>query len=235
MPRKARILVSNYPHHIVQRGHNRKAVFITDDDYRYYLENLKEWKNKLGVKLYAWCLMTNHVHIIVEPGDDASTVSELMKRVAGRQTAYVNKQENRSGSLWEGRYKASPIQRDNYLLACCRYVEMNPVRANMVTGPRQYRWSSYRERVDLIKSSMLDFDLTYLGMAFNKLQRIERYKRYIQKGASDKEVALLMNAWSRNQLTGNACFVDEIEKLAGYRIENRGRGNPRGKSLKLFK
>ena len=115
MPRKARILVSNYPHHIVQRGHNRKVVFLADEDYQFYLENLKEWKIKLGIKLYAWCLMTNHIHLIVEQGDDASTVSELMKRLAGRQAAFVNKQEERSGALWEGRFKASPIQRDNYL------------------------------------------------------------------------------------------------------------------------
>ena len=111
-------------------------MFLANEDYQFYLENLKEWKMKLGVKLYSWCLMTNHVHLIVEPGDDAGTVSELMKRLAGRQAAVVNKQEGRSGALWEGRFKASPIQRDNYLLACCRYVEMNPVRASMVVGPR---------------------------------------------------------------------------------------------------
>lgn len=148
MPRKARILIPNYPHHIVQRGHNRNVVFVADEDYQFYLGNLKEWKTKLGIKLYAWCLMTNHIHLIVEPGEDTSSVSELMKRLAGRQTAYVNKLEKRTGSLWEGRFKASPIQRDNYLLACCRYVEINPVRANMVSGPRQYKWSSYRERVN---------------------------------------------------------------------------------------
>ena len=85
--------------------------------------------------------------MILEPGDDASTVSELMKRLAGRQAAFVSKQEARRGALWEGRFKASPIQRDNYLLACCRYIEMNPVRANMVVGPRQYRWSSYESEL----------------------------------------------------------------------------------------
>ncbi len=78
MPRKARILVPNYPHHIVQRGHNRKVVFL-DEDHQFYLENLKEWTVTLGIKIYAWCLMTNHIHLIVEPGDDAVTVSELMK------------------------------------------------------------------------------------------------------------------------------------------------------------
>ncbi|MCK4704282.1 MAG: transposase [Gammaproteobacteria bacterium] len=227
MPRKARILVANYPHHIVQRGHNRNVVFVSDEDYLFYLDNLKEWKVKLGVQLYAWCLMTNHIHLIVEPGDDASSVSELMKRIAGRQTAFVNKQENRTGSLWEGRFKASPIQRDNYLLACCRYVEMNPVRANMVSGPRQYKWSSYRERLGLSASNMLDFDSSYLNLAEDEETRVERYTRYLKQGASDKELALLRSACSRNQLTGNERFVDEIELRIGYRIAHRGRGNPR--------
>ena len=224
MPRKARVLVPNYPHHIVQRGHNRKAVFVADEDYRFYLDNLKEWKINLGIKLYAWCLMTNHIHLIVEPGEDERSISELMKRLAGRQTAYVNKQERRSGSLWEGRFKASPIQRDNYLLACCRYVEMNPVRANMVAGPRQYKWSSYCERVGLVESTNLDFDPSYLNLAADEITRIERYKAYLKQGASDKELALLRSACARNQLTGNDHFVDEIELRMGFRIEHRGRG-----------
>ena len=227
MPRKARILVPNYPHHIVQRGHNCNAVFLADEDYRFYLENLKEWKTNLGLKLYAWCLMTNHIHLIVEPGEDAGSISELMKRVAGRQAAYVNKREKRTGSLWEGRFKASPIQRDSYLLACCRYVEMNPVRANMVSGPRLYKWSSYCERVRLIGPDMLDYDLSYLGLAEDIETRIERYKAYMKQGVTDKELRLFRSAWSRNQLTGNDRFVDEIEQRVGYRVEHRGRGKPR--------
>lgn len=226
MPRKARILVPNHPHHIVQRGHNRKVVFLSDGDYQFYLENLKEWKTKLGVKLYAWCLMTNHVHLIVEPGEDTSTISELMKRIAGRQAAFVNKQEGRRGALWEGRFKASPIQRDNYLLACCRYVEMNPVRANMVVGPRQYRWSSYRDRIGCTNQGLLDLDTCYLGLDDNAIGRVERYKDYVKQDVTDNEFELLRNAWARNQLTGNNRFVDEIEERLGYRVEYRARGRP---------
>jgi putative transposase len=230
MPRKARILIPYYPHHIVQRGHNRKVVFVADEDYQFYLENLKEWKLKLGIKLYAWCLMTNHIHLIVEPGEDAYSVSELMKRLAGRQAAFVNKQEGRSGSLWEGRFKASPIQRDSYLLACCRYVEMNPVRAGMVAGPRRYRWSSYCERIGLMDCGLLDRDVCYLSLADTDVMRIERYRAYLKQGASDKEMELLRTAWSRNQLTGNQRFVDEIEQRMGVRVEHRGRGKPKQSS-----
>ncbi len=155
------------------------------------------------------------------------TVSLLMKRIAGRQAAFVNKQEGRSGALWEGRFKASPIQRDAYLLACCRYVEMNPVRANMVAGPRQYRWSSYRERMGLGGSDLLDRDACYLALADGEAQRRVRYQAYMQQGASNQEIALLRSAWARNQLTGNQRFVDEIERRIGRRIECRGRGKPK--------
>ena len=226
MPRKPRVLVPHCPHHIVQRGHNRQVVFLADEDYQFYLDNLKEWKERLGIKLYAWCLMTNHVHLVLEPGEDAGTVSLLMKRLAGRQAAFVNKQEGRSGALWEGRFKASPIQRDAYLLACCRYVEMNPVRAGMVAGPRQYRWSSYRERMGLAGRDLLDRDACYLALADGEVQRRERYQSYMRQGASDQEIALLRSAWARNQLTGNRHFIDEVEQRIGQRVEWRGRGKP---------
>jgi len=227
MPRKARVLLPNYPHHIVQRGHNRNTVFVADEDYQYYLDNLCEWKEKLGIKLFAWCLMTNHIHLLVEPGNDARDLSELMKRLAGRQTAYVNKLEKRSGSLWEGRFKISPVQRDEYLLACCRYIELNPVRAKMVEHPRHYIWSSYNERMGIKDAHMLDLDCMYLGLAATKSLRIERYNNYISEAISAHEMVFLKQAYSRNQLTGNARFIDEVERRIGLRIEARGRGKPK--------
>ena len=217
----------NCPHHIVQRGHNRNVVFVADEDYQFYLDNLREFKEKLDIKLYAWCLMTNHVHLILEPGDKASTVSELMKRLAGRQSAYVNKLERRTGSLWEGRFKASAIQRDQYLLACVRYVELNPVRAGMVAGPRQYKWSSYRERMRVTKMKMLDLDESFLGLGSNRETRTRRYKEYIRQGTSDRELDTLRGSLKRNQLTGNQRFVDEVESRIGIRVETRSRGRPR--------
>ncbi len=136
MPRNARIIIDDYPHHIIQRGHNRQVVFASDDDYLFYLDNLQEWKDTFGCKVYAYCLKTNHVHLIIDPGTDGHSLAMLMKRIAGRQTRYVNKREKRGGTLWEGRYKSSPISTNEYFLACCRYVELNPVRAGIVGGDR---------------------------------------------------------------------------------------------------
>ena len=226
MPRKARVLVPNCPHHVVQRGHNRKTIFVTNEDFRYYLANLKEWKDELGIKLYAWCLMTNHIHLIVEPGEDPMVISQLMKRVNGRQTAYVNKLEGRSGSLWEGRYKASPIQRDNYLLSCCRYVELNPVRAKMVAQPEDYLWSSYQERMVYSKQAMLDTPGLFEALGNNDFSRKLVYQKFVQAGISDQELKFISSAFKRNQLTGNDRFVREIEEKIGLRIERRGRGRP---------
>lgn len=135
MPRTSRIVIAGYPHHIIQRGHNRQPVFVADKDFLYYLENLREWKDAYGCRIYAYCLMTNHVHLIIDPGEDERNLASLMKRVAGRHTRYVNRLERRTGSLWEGRFKSSPVSTDQYLLACCRYVELNPVRTGIVADP----------------------------------------------------------------------------------------------------
>lgn len=227
MPRNARIIINNYPHHIIQRGHNRQVVFATDDDYLFYLDNLQEWKEKFGCKVYAYCLMTNHVHLIIDPGTDERNLPLLMKRIAGRQTRYVNRIEERSGTLWEGRYKSSPISTNDYLLACCRYVELNPVRAGIVAVPEAYRWSSYRAKVGMTKQDWLDFDPHYLGLASTAKKRQKEYRDFIMGTISDEEMEQIRNAIQRGQLTGDEKFVEEIEEKVGKRIEFRGQGRPR--------
>ena len=187
MPRQPRIVLPNCPHHIIQRGHNRSTVFFGDDDYLNYLENLQEWKTKLNCKVYSYCLMTNHVHLVIDPGDSAENLGLLMKRVAGRQTRYVNMIQKRSGSLWEGRYKSSPINANEYLLACCRYVELNPLRAGIVTDPTQYSWSSCPSKAGIKEMSWLDFDPFYLSLGNNAAPRTEKYARWLYESVPEGE------------------------------------------------
>ena len=227
MPRNARTLLNDYPHHIIQRGHNRQTVFISDDDYFFYLDNLREWKARLGCKVYAYCLMPNHAHLVIDPGADERNLSLLMKRIAGRQTRYVNKNEQRSGTLWEGRYKSSPISTDEYLLHCCRYVELNPVRAGIVAVPEAYRWSSCGAKVGVTKPDWLDFDPLYLGLAATAKKRREKYRDFIGEPIPDDEMTQIRGAIQRGQLTGTDSFVEEIEAKVGKRIEFRGPGRPR--------
>ncbi len=227
MPRKARIVLANRPHHIVQRGHNRAAVFAEDRDYGYYLDNLSEWKARLGCRIYSYCLMTNHVHLVVDPGEDIASLGLLMKRVSARQTRRVNQLERRTGSLWDGRYKSSPIETDRYLLACCRYVELNPVRAGMVDAPGNYKWSSYRARVGERSQGWLDHDPCYLGLGESATLRQRRYRAWVASGVSESEMKVIRDAVQRGQLTGSDRFVAEIEASIQRRIGCRGRGRPR--------
>lgn len=224
MPRTGRVVLPGFPHHIVQRGHNRQVVFAEPHDYSYYLNSLNEWKDEYGVRLYGYCLMTNHIHLIIEPGN-ASAMAQLMKRLAGRQTRYVNRQEARSGTLWEGRYKSSPIDTDKYLLACCRYVELNPVRAKIVPAPEDYCWSSYRERVGLsTPMRILDSALGTHKRLPNKLSDSRAYEQFVSAGTPCNETELIRKALKRGQLTGDSRFIDEVERIIGRRIEHRGPG-----------
>jgi REP-associated tyrosine transposase len=222
MPRKARVILPDTPHHIVQRGHNRNAVFIESYDYNYYLDTLNEWKQELDIEVFAWCLMTNHVHLILNPGANAQSIGLLMKRLAARQTRYINKCKRRTGTLWEGRYKASPIQTDAYLLQCCRYIELNPVRAAMVTQPEEYEWSSYRAKIGLETSGILDLDPCYLGLKSPD----ETYRTFVEAGISPDEYSFIRERVQRNRLTGDGTFVDEVERRTGLRIEYREPGRP---------
>lgn len=225
MPRIGRVVIPHMPHHVVQRGHNRQVVFAGVEDYTRYIENLRELGAEMEVQVHAYCLMTNHVHLLLTPGDAVRNMGRLMKALAARTTRYRNRLEGRSGTLWEGRYKSSPVQTDTYLLACCRYIELNPVRARMVSNSGDYAWSSYRQRMGW-GESWIDLDRNYLGLAESEAERRARYRRFVEQGVPEKELGLLRTALQRGQLTGDRRFVDEVEQVLGRRIEPRPRGRP---------
>lgn len=227
MPRSSRVICPNTPHHIVQRGHNRQAVFISDDDYRYYLKNLIYFKQEFNCRIYSYCLMTNHVHLIVDPGSKPELLSLLMKHVAGRQARYVNRLEKRSGSLWEGRFKSSIVSTVEYLAACCRYVELNPLRAGIVKHPGKYQWSSYTSKANGERDLAVNLDRTYLALGNNEKERQVAYAQYVLTAAPEHEIKLIRNALQRGQLTGSETFREEISLKLGIRFSNRGPGRPR--------
>lgn len=226
MPRTGRVVLPAYPHHVVQRGHNQNVCFADSRDYERYLATLAEFKVKLRVKVYAWCLMTNHVHLLLEPSN-ATGLGLLMKRLSGRQTRYHNRLEGRSGTLWEGRYKSSLVQSEDYLLACCRYIELNPVRACIVAAAQDYPWSSCRARLGYARSSILDLDPCYLELAAEESARRARYAKFLQSAIPEGEWALIRSAARRGQLTGNEGFRQQVAATLRRRIENRGPGRPR--------
>ncbi|MBH3466698.1 transposase [Pseudomonas carnis] len=228
MPRVGRVVLPNYPHHVVQRGHNRQVVFAAEEDYQRYVRDLRELKDAFGIKIYAYCLMTNHVHLLVSPGNSVAGLGQLMKALAARATRYRNRLEGRTGTLWEGRYKSSVVQTEAYLLACCRYIELNPVRACMVADAADYPWSSYSARTGLVPDSdWLDVDACFSILGDTTLKRRENYKVFVKQSVSSDETRIIREALQRGQLTGTARFIEEVERIAGVRIERRGQGRPR--------
>ncbi len=161
MPRRARIAVPGIPWHIIQRGNNRSACFYAQQDYRRYLETLADMASRYDCEVHAYVLMTNHVHLLLTPARKDSA-SLLMKHLGQCYVQYINRHYRRSGTLWEGRFRSCLAQRDEYVLACYRYIELNPVRAGMVAHPRAYPWSSYQcnaqGRVNRLMTPHDDYD-----------------------------------------------------------------------------
>ena len=133
MPRMRRTVVPDYPHHILQRGHNGQEVFKDEEDYLKYLTDLRELKEKWHVKVYGWCLLPEQVHMLVDPGPNPDMLSELMKALAARTTRHRNRKDKRSGTLWESRYRSSVVQRGSWTLACLRYLEKRPGLPDLAT------------------------------------------------------------------------------------------------------
>jgi putative transposase len=231
MPRRPRIAFAHMPHHIVQRGHRRGTVFFSRSDRVDYLGTLAEFRVALDVRVYAYCLMDNHVHLIVDPGEDASKLSELMRHLAGRHARRLNSTHDWRGTLWESRFKCSPIDTERYLLACGRYIDQNPVRAGIAASPAEYEWSSYRARAGLSPSNFLDSDPALEALALQRSRRNEIYRELAAAPLPDKDLELIRGALQRNQLTGNEDFIRAIQKGEGIEVAARRPGRPRKRRL----
>lgn len=214
---------------MVQRGHNLRAVFVEPADYRYYLDNLKTCKRIFDVSVYAYCLMTNHVHLVLVPESESYGISGLMRRLSARQGRYVNRLEGRRGTLWCGRFRSSIVDSNAYLLACLRYIELNPVRAGLVRDPGAYPWSSYSERMGLAATGLLDPDPAMEGLGRDYVQRRRAYREYAVGEVNESEQALIRESVRRNQVTGTPAFAEEIQRRTGLRILRRGPGRPKGR------
>lgn len=227
MPRYPRLFVSGVPVHIVQRGHDRQTVFNKHEDFAYYLDNVKEAKSTYDVRVHAYCLMTNHVHLLISPGVESGAVSAFMKVLAGRQTRRTNRKAGRTGTLWDGRFKASLIDSSTYLLACYRYIELNPLRAGICRAPADYRWSSYRHNSGIKSFGWLDSHAEYDALATTLVERQSRYRQFVASAFSANELKFIRTALNRNQITGGKRFRWELERDSGQSISIAAPGRPR--------
>ena len=179
MARKPRFNLPGIPQHVIQRGNNREPCFYAEQDYCRYLDDLIESSNKYQCQIHAYVLMTNHVHLLVTPLVEHG-ISSIMRTLGRRYVHYINKHYRRSGTLWEGRFKASLVNSDQYLLTCMRYIELNPVRARMVGHPGEYTWSSYHANAQCKNDPLIEPHTLYLSLGGSDESRRSTYRELFQ-------------------------------------------------------
>ena len=213
------------PFHVIQRGNNREASFFTDQDYLFYLECLFEASQRYDVSVHAYVLMRNHVHLLMTPATKSS-ISLTMQSIGRRYVQYINKEYRRTGTLWESRHKASMVDQDNYLLTCMRYIELNPVRANIVGHPGDYRWSSYRCNANYEDNKIICCHGLYESLGKNLELRTQAYRSLFDNDIAKYDINLIRKSALFSMPTGGSCFKEQIEKTINRKLGYTQRGRP---------
>ena len=219
MPRRSRFVIPRVPHHVTQRGNHRENVFFGPGDREFYLWLLNVYARKYGVEIYAYCLMTNHVHLVVVPSN-ARTMHRALRAVHSQHAQRVNRMAGRSGHLWQGRYFSSPLDA-NYFLNAVRYVELNPVRAGLVENAEDYEWSSAPAHCGRRHDNFL---ASVEGSP--SLAGIRNWSGWLADGLSAESLETLRQHGSRNLPCGSPEFVMALEQATGGNLSRRPRGRP---------
>ena len=226
MARLPRFVIPGQPQHLIQRGNNRDVIFVSDDDYRFYLEKLQGACNKYHCDIHAYVLMTNHVHLLITPQAEDG-LSKVMQTVGRYYVQYFNYAYDRTGTLWEGRYKATLIDSEQYLLTCSRYIELNPVRAAMVDHPSDYPWSSYRCNALGESDSLIMPHLMYKRLGRSDKDRQNAYRQLFRARISEKTLEEIRDSTNKAWVLGNDRFRNKIEKLTTRQATPKARGGDR--------
>lgn len=226
MPRRPRMYTAGLPFHIVQRGNNREACFFAEQDYLFYLQLLQDGLTRYAVSLHAYVLMTNHVHLLLTPSCPDG-ISRLMSVVGSRYGYYMNKTYGRSGTVWEGRHKASAVDSERYLLTCYRYIEMNPVTAGMVKRPEEYRWSSHGANAWNDSCSWLTPHEQFLALHRNPTERAKAYRDLFRTCLPDEDILAIRKAMHYSHPLGDGRFCLQIAERLGIKIGHAARGRPK--------
>lgn len=215
MPRPRRIDAPGYPQHVVQRGNNRQVVFLADGDRVAYLRLLCHHADQQQCRVHAYALMNNHIHMLATP-DASGGLSRMMQAVNRAYVRRVNDRHGRTGTLWEGRFHSTLVDTDRYLLACQRYIELNPVRAGMVAHPGDYRWSSYRANAQGRTNALLVPHSAFELIASDADERCRRYAEFIEQGIPAGDLAEIRGALqSQRRLAGVLMGSDPFRGAKG--------------------
>jgi putative transposase len=227
MPRLSRISLSGYPQHVIQRGNNRQVIFTDEEDIATYANWLKECSKKYGVQIHAWVFMTNHVHLLCTPVESMS-ISRMMQALGRLYVRYFNVKYQRSGTLWEGRYKSCVVNANEYLFSLYRYIELNPVRAKMVNDPSEYLWSSYQCNGLGKPSELISYHPLYQDLGVSAKERQKNYRGLFSDALGRTMVNNIRSSVNKGVVLGNELFAAQIQELSGRRAMAGKKGRPVG-------
>ena len=225
MARLPRLTLPGFTHHVIQRGNNRQAIFASGADYQMLLDLLEENARKFGVAIHAYVLMSNHFHLLLTP-QTPDGLPQMMQALGRRYVRYFNDSQQRSGTLWEGRYKSALIQSERYLLACMAYVDLNPLRAGLVAAPGDYPWSSYGHYTGLRIDKLITPHALMWELGNTPFAREAAYADLVQAGINPAQQAALMDSALRGWALGEPDFVADLQKRTDRRVARRSAGRP---------
>jgi putative transposase len=228
MARLPRLIIPNVAVHVVQRGVDRQACFRCDTDHLVYLSNLAELSAESQCAIHAYCLMTNHVHLLLTPMHGKSC-AVLMRELGKRYVPYYNRRYSRTGTLWEGRFKSCLVDTAAHVLACHRYIELNPVRAGMVGTPAAYPWSSYAANAGLVDNRLVSPHPEYMALAADRAARLTAYRAMVDlKDHATFDSAIREATSGGYPLVGDGLKSQLMSQGLSRRVE-RGKPGPRGR------
>jgi putative transposase len=225
MARPPRLELPDVPLHVVQRGNNRATCFFSEVDRRFYLKCLATAALARGCAIHAYVLMTNHVHLLVTPSE-AGAIGAMMQDVGRRYVRVINSIHERTGSLWEGRFKSSLIDSENYLLTCHRYIELNPVRAGMVKHPSEYPWSSHGHYGEDRANGLITEHPEYQRLGKSEDERRAAFRSLCAEPVSERVVELIRAAINTDSALGSERFMQYAEEQLGRSVHVPTRGRP---------
>lgn len=229
MPRQPRFFYPGAVLHVVQRGNNRTPVFTCAADHRFYLDCLRDASREHRVAIHAYVLMPNHVHVLASPGH-ALALPRMMQTIGRRYVGRFNFLYKRTGTLWEGRYKAALVDTELYLFACLRYIELNPVRACMVATPADYRWSSHHANAFGDVDPIITPHPSFVALDPNAENRRVVYRRMFAHPVPAETVRAIRDATQFEWVLGQATFRRDVETQTGRRASRLPKGRPRGQN-----
>lgn len=226
MARQPRFILPGQPQHVIQRGNNRQPIFATVRDYEFYLEKLLQAAEEHDCQVHAYVLMTNHVHLLVSPAR-VESLGKMMQMLGRYYVQYFNYHYQRTGTLWEGRYKASLISSEQYLFTCMRYIELNPLRAGIVENPSDYRWSSYHHNALGKTDLLIQPHLEYLKLGKTSIDQQQSYQALFQIPIELKILHEIREATNKCWTLGNSKFKKSVAQDLARRVEPSARGGDR--------